>query len=123
MNGEPKPPRVKLSQNVTVIDIEDGAAAKKTARDVVCDARRVFDTGKTRPYSFRKKQLKNLVRFLKEEEEALCEALHKDLRKPRQGGHLAGNRLRHERREGGSEQPEELDGAGEAEEELCELLR
>ncbi|KAJ8916843.1 hypothetical protein NQ315_005850 [Exocentrus adspersus] len=82
MNSELVLPRVKLSNShsVSVIDIEDDALPRKTA-DIVSDLRRVFKSNKTRPYSFRLAQLKNLVRFLQVEEEAICNALHQDLKK------------------------------------------
>lgn len=82
MNGELVLPRVKLSNalNVSVVNIEDDALPKKTA-DVVSEVRRIYNSHKTKPYSFRLEQLRNLVRFLEVEEEALCDALYKDLKK------------------------------------------
>ncbi|XP_055353733.1 aldehyde dehydrogenase, dimeric NADP-preferring-like [Paramacrobiotus metropolitanus] len=43
-----------------------------------------FRTGKTRSYDFRKAQLTQLLRFFDENTDTLCEALWKDLHKPRQ---------------------------------------
>ncbi|XP_018564879.1 aldehyde dehydrogenase, dimeric NADP-preferring-like [Anoplophora glabripennis] len=82
MNSELVLPRVKLSNslNVSVVDIEDDALPKKTV-DVVSEVRRVFNSHRTRPYSFRLNQLKGLVKFLQVEEEALCDALYEDLKK------------------------------------------
>ncbi|XP_014671199.1 PREDICTED: fatty aldehyde dehydrogenase-like, partial [Priapulus caudatus] len=45
--------------------------------------RSVFYTGRTRDIVFRKKQLQNLVRLIDENREAMCEALFKDLHKPK----------------------------------------
>lgn len=84
MTSELVLPRVKLSNalNVSVVNIEDDALPKKTV-NVVSDVRRVFNSNITRPYSFRLNQLKNLVKFLQVEEEALCNALYTDLKKPK----------------------------------------
>jgi aldehyde dehydrogenase (NAD+) len=43
--------------------------------------RRFFDAGNTRPYAFRRSQLKKLKSTLKKHEPAILEALHADLRK------------------------------------------
>ena len=43
--------------------------------------RDTFDSGITRPVAWRKKQLQQLKKLLKENEDALCEALNKDLGK------------------------------------------
>ncbi|MCB0812661.1 MAG: aldehyde dehydrogenase family protein, partial [Flavobacteriales bacterium] len=48
-----------------------------------------FRSGKTRPYAARREALKRLKRALLDHEEALLEALHQDLRKPRFEGYLA----------------------------------
>lgn len=71
-------PRVKLA-NAAVIDIEDD----DPKRSVVGRARRVYRSHRTRPYAFRIEQLKGLVRLLEDEQDALCDALYKDLKKPR----------------------------------------
>lgn len=42
---------------------------------------KTFRTGRTKPYEFRMKQLKNLQRGMKEMKKEMCEALEKDLRK------------------------------------------
>jgi aldehyde dehydrogenase (NAD+) len=42
-----------------------------------------FNSGRTRPLSYRKQQLKNVLRFLAECEEPINKALDEDLRKPR----------------------------------------
>jgi len=41
-------------------------------------------TGRTRPVEWRLTQLKNLLRMMEENEMLICEALYKDLRKPKQ---------------------------------------
>ena len=43
-----------------------------------------FLLGRTRPVEWRVKQLEGLLRMMDENEKIICEALHKDLRKPRQ---------------------------------------
>lgn len=48
---------------------------------VVNKAREAFRSGRTRDVKFRKKQLKALQRMYDENEEAICAALAKDLRK------------------------------------------
>lgn len=73
--------RVKLT-NVTVIDVDNGSPEKSAAAYVVSNARKAFKSNKTKSYEFRKKQLQNLLRFLKEEEDVICKALWDDLKKP-----------------------------------------
>ena len=53
-----------------------------TPAQVVKKLRGSFDSGKTRPLSYRKKQLNNLMSLLDVEVDTLSQALHKDLRKP-----------------------------------------
>ncbi len=48
---------------------------------IVSRLREAFDSGITRPIAWRKKQLQQLKKLLKENEDALCEALNKDLGK------------------------------------------
>jgi aldehyde dehydrogenase (NAD+) len=50
--------------------------------DVVRAARATFDAGRTRSYEWRLKQLDGLLRMLASEEQAICEALNKDVGKP-----------------------------------------
>ena len=50
---------------------------------VVGDARRAFRTGKTLPVEFRKRQLRAMIKMLEENEQLLCQALFKDLHKPK----------------------------------------
>ncbi|XP_020900129.1 aldehyde dehydrogenase family 3 member B1 isoform X1 [Exaiptasia diaphana] len=50
---------------------------------VVKTAREIFRTGRSREYEFRKQQLQSLVAFFENHEDAILEALHKDLHKPR----------------------------------------
>lgn len=53
----------------------------KTPSEVVTSARQAFDSGKTLSLEFREKQLKSLLKMYKENQTAMIEALHKDLRK------------------------------------------
>jgi len=55
-----------------------------TSAKVVASVRQAFMTGKTRPVEWRVTQLKNLLRMMEENEQLICEALYKDLRKPKQ---------------------------------------
>ncbi|KAJ8969206.1 hypothetical protein NQ317_012669 [Molorchus minor] len=80
MNSELILPRVNLSSSHKVIDIE---FEPKEVGELVSRTRRVFRSNRTKPVAFRKDQLRGLLRFLEEREEELCEALHKDLRKPK----------------------------------------
>ncbi len=50
--------------------------------DTVQALRAAFDSGRTRPYAYRIKQLDGLLRMLDVEADAICRALHEDLRKP-----------------------------------------
>ncbi|XP_074032094.1 aldehyde dehydrogenase, dimeric NADP-preferring isoform X2 [Leptinotarsa decemlineata] len=69
------------SKNVPtcIINVENG---KRTATQIVETARAAFKSGQTKPVPYRRQQLKNLLRFLKNEEETLCDVLQKDLKKP-----------------------------------------
>eukprot|EP00092_Neocalanus_flemingeri_P035637 GFUD01038800.1.p1 GENE.GFUD01038800.1~~GFUD01038800.1.p1 ORF type:complete len:510 (-),score=146.39 GFUD01038800.1:299-1828(-) len=51
---------------------------------VVDNSRAAFLSGRTRPLAWRMSQLENLLKMLDENEAAICEALGKDLRKPKQ---------------------------------------
>ncbi|KAG5868845.1 hypothetical protein JTB14_031150 [Gonioctena quinquepunctata] len=74
-------PRVKLT-HVTDIDVEKRFEGQESAAQLVENARRAFKNQKTKAYSFRRQQLKNLQRFLKNEGEVLCNASQQDLKKP-----------------------------------------
>ncbi|CAG9812694.1 unnamed protein product [Phaedon cochleariae] len=75
-------PRAKLS-NAAVIDVENVSAGKNTAKELVENTRKAFRSQRTLSYSFRREQLRNLLRFFDNEAEAICEALYKDLKKPK----------------------------------------
>jgi acyl-CoA reductase-like NAD-dependent aldehyde dehydrogenase len=63
----------------TVVDL--------TLRDptkIVQVARSRFNEGRTLPIKFRRKQLNGLVRLVEENEQAIVDAIHRDLRKPEQ---------------------------------------
>lgn len=47
------------------------------------DTRQAFNSGKTRPVEWRKRQLKGMIKLLDENQKLLCEALFKDLHKPK----------------------------------------
>lgn len=64
-----------------VVDVENGFMNPKNPHDLVLRTREVFKSKKTIPLSFRKKQLRNLRKFLEKEEEALCKAVYEDIRK------------------------------------------
>lgn len=49
------------------------------AGEVVAEARATYRTGRTRPASWRRDQIEGLVRFLEEQEEAIADALARDL--------------------------------------------
>ncbi|XP_060521629.1 aldehyde dehydrogenase, dimeric NADP-preferring-like [Cylas formicarius] len=94
MDGEYILPRVKLAyngiekdNNIAIVDIET-MPEKSRPTDIVKETRNIYDTGKTKPYTFRKKQLQNLLRFMMVEEKALLKALHDDLRKPEAESYL-----------------------------------
>jgi len=53
-------------------------------KETVAASRSSFVSGKTSPISWRVEQLQNLLRMMDENESLLCEALYKDLRKPKQ---------------------------------------
>ncbi|KAJ8975551.1 hypothetical protein NQ317_004409 [Molorchus minor] len=62
---------------ISVIDIEEKADVKKSAKDAVEFARKAFATGKTKSLKFREGQLKGLVRFVEERKKEIQEALYK----------------------------------------------
>lgn len=77
--------RVQYSNNgshhVSVIDMEtSNNFEKNSASDVVSQARAAFNSGKTKPYEFRLRQLKNLKLYLMDNGPVICKALHDDLR-------------------------------------------
>lgn len=74
---------VNERQQMSFKDVENGLLEANSAKDLVARTRSVFNAGKTIPLAFRKKQLKNLKKFLIDQENALCRAVHEDLRKPR----------------------------------------
>lgn len=55
-----------------------------TSNRIVGDLRDAFNSGKTKSLKFRLQQLKNLLRFLEENEEEILDALFKDLHKGKQ---------------------------------------
>jgi len=57
---------------------------KMSSKSVVASARAAFNSGRTRPVEWRVTQLHALLSLLEENEKLICEALYKDLRKPRQ---------------------------------------
>lgn len=71
---DPNPFFVKLQEKNTT----------RSAKEVVLCARKAFDTGKTKDVEFRKRQLKNFIDMLEENQEAFIEAIGLDLHKPRQ---------------------------------------
>lgn len=84
LNGsEVNLPRVKLSSShSTIIDIVP-QKPPQVPEEIVRNARISFQKGKTRPLAFRLQQLKELLKFLQENENAICHALYKDLKKCR----------------------------------------
>lgn len=75
--------RVQNSQNqhVSVIDMElCQNPDKQSAAHLVAQVRNVFNSGRTKPYQFRKTQLENMKKFLKDNAQQLCEVLQADLR-------------------------------------------
>lgn len=50
--------------------------------ELIGDQRQYFQSGKTRPVSFRKENLQKLRDLLTEHEKEICEAVYKDLKKP-----------------------------------------
>ena len=54
-----------------------------TVPSLVADLRASFDQGRTRPIAWRRRQLEGIKRLLIEKEDAICEALAKDVGKPR----------------------------------------
>ncbi|KAF7269575.1 hypothetical protein GWI33_017379 [Rhynchophorus ferrugineus] len=84
-DGEYILPRVRNGENgikhIAVIDIES-APEKHTAEQMVAMARRSFNTGKTKSYEFRVQQLRQMQKFLTENEVEICEALLADFKKP-----------------------------------------
>lgn len=69
------------ANGASVIHFDKKVSQRKSEKCLVHRTRKVFQTERTKSLSFRKTQLKHLVRCLQEEEEAFCEALYKDLRK------------------------------------------
>lgn len=53
---------------------------KQSAANLVAQVRNVFNSGRTKPYEFRKAQLENMKKFLKDNAQQLCEVIHADLR-------------------------------------------
>lgn len=85
-------PRVNLHgyANMAVVDIDspinnspvsNGKIKTKDPEEIVKIARRTFNSGKTRDLNFRKQQLKNFLKMCEENEDAMVEALTKDLHK------------------------------------------
>lgn len=58
-------------------------AEMSIAEDVVATARDSFNTGITKSYEFRIKQLKALLRLIEENSGAIVDAITKDFRKPK----------------------------------------
>ena len=52
-------------------------------KELVSSLRKTFNSGRTKDVKFRIKQLNGLLRMFQENEELFCEALNKDLRKPK----------------------------------------
>lgn len=55
----------------------------KNPKEVVTKARNAFNSGLTKPYEFRLKQIKALILLLDENEDELCRAIIGDTRKPK----------------------------------------
>ncbi|XP_045477791.1 aldehyde dehydrogenase, dimeric NADP-preferring-like [Harmonia axyridis] len=55
----------------------------KNPEEVVATLRKNFYANKTRSLKFRKAQLKGMIKFFEDNQDELCEALYKDLRKPK----------------------------------------
>lgn len=53
---------------------------KQSTANLVAQVRHVFNSGKTKPYEFRKVQLENMKKFLKDNAQQLCEVMHADLK-------------------------------------------
>lgn len=60
-----------------VIDIVEDVPLKRSAKEVVDNARSFFRSGRTIPIKFREKQLKGLLKFLEDEKLLIEEALYK----------------------------------------------
>jgi aldehyde dehydrogenase (NAD+) len=65
--------------SVTVLEQQ---TSHETATDVVTRLRASFDSGRTRPLVYRRRQLEGLGRFLKEREGEIERALHDDMGRP-----------------------------------------
>lgn len=69
------------------VKIEESSIADdkkwKNPHELVSRTRDVFKSKKTIPLAFRKKQLKNLLKFIQNEEEDICKAMYEDLKKPK----------------------------------------
>lgn len=89
-------PRVKLSpkgldNHAAIIEIDEPLFVprekppkRKSAEEAVRIARNAFATGRTKDVEFRRKQLKNLMRMLQDNEEQFVEALASDVGKHKQ---------------------------------------
>lgn len=69
-----------ISNDLPQVQNESAEISKDVAR-IYQAQKSYFGTGATRPYAFRKKQLKVLMAAIKANEELITEALYKDLRK------------------------------------------
>ncbi|KAL9912831.1 aldehyde dehydrogenase type III isoform 4-T4 [Glossina fuscipes fuscipes] len=72
------------ADNVEIIDIDSPADNMANYDDLLHRCRTAFASGKTRDVSFRKRQLKNLLRMYEENETEMINALDADLRRPKQ---------------------------------------
>ncbi|KAL9922187.1 aldehyde dehydrogenase type III isoform 4-T4 [Glossina fuscipes fuscipes] len=72
------------ADNVEIIDIDTPADNMANYDDLLHRCRTAFASGKTRDVSFRKRQLKNLLRMYEENETEMINALDADLRRPKQ---------------------------------------
>lgn len=68
-------PKTRSSEAATAVPVQDFT----DVRDGLLE---IFNSGKTRPLAFRKKQLQALKQFLIKEEAAIADALYKDLHRP-----------------------------------------
>ncbi|XP_037887308.1 aldehyde dehydrogenase, dimeric NADP-preferring isoform X4 [Glossina fuscipes] len=72
------------ADNVEIIDVDTPADNMANYDDLLHRCRTAFASGKTRDVSFRKRQLKNLLRMYEENETEMINALDADLRRPKQ---------------------------------------
>lgn len=56
---------------------------------LIKELRKNFDSGKTKSYEWRIRQLESIAKMLEEKEKDILEALHKDLAKPAFEGFIA----------------------------------